>query len=266
MIKNQHFPPDEGINARIPLNLSIMQGDEKDWLFEQRETQKVHTAYEWEQSLFSCIQEGDITRLEQVLKYFTENPVMVGRLSNNSLRQMQYLAVAFVTLATRSAIQGGMFEMDAYNKSDACIQLIDQIESVDKVVEFIITFIESITLEMNQIKIQQARSKPIKECLAYIYQNLHYKISLKSLAAIACLSPEYLSTLFKKEVGMSISAFILEQKIQAAKTMLAQDGLSAKDVSNYLNFSSQSHFISSFKRVCGVTPYHFRRFQMESNK
>jgi AraC family transcriptional regulator len=251
-------------DSKVPLNLQIVQGNEKDWLFEQRESQKVHTAYEWEQELFSCIRDGDISHLNRMIDYFNIQPVMVGKLSTNNLRQMQYLAVAFVTLATRSAIQGGMLEMDAYNQSDAYIQEIDQLTTVDKVVDFIYKLLRSLTEKMYIIKMNRGQSKPIKDCLGYIYQNLHNKITLQDLSNVACLSPQYLSSLFKKELGITLSTYILNEKINAAKNMLSQDGLSAKDVSNYLNFSSQSHFINCFKRVSGMTPYEFQRFHVET--
>ncbi len=247
----------------IPVNLQIVQGNEKDWLFEQRESQKVHTAYEWEHGLFCCIRDGDVDRLGRVLEYFSSNPVMVGKLSTNSLRQMQYLAVAFVTLATRYAIQGGMLEMDAYNRSDASILKVDQIETVEKVIEFIIGFLQTMTLEMYDLKNRKGCSKPIRNCLEYINQNLHGKISLEELSKVANLSPQYLSALFKKEMGENIKEFVIRQKINTAKYMLIHDGFSAKDVSNYLDFSSQSHFINCFKKHCGMTPFDYQRFQKE---
>lgn len=246
-----------------PINLQIVQGNEKDWLFEQRESQKVHTAYEWEHGLFCCIRDGDVERLGQVLGHFSSNPVMVGKLSKNSLRQMQYLAVAFVTLATRYAIQGGMLEMDAYNRSDASIQKVDQLETVEKVTEFIIEFLQTMTRAMYDLKNKKNCSKPIRNCLEYINNNLHAKISLEELSKVANLCPQYLSALFKKEMGENIKEYVIKQKINTAKYMLIHDGFSTKAVSNYLDFSSQSHFINSFKKHSGMTPFEYQKYQKE---
>lgn len=247
----------------IPVNLEIVQGNEKDWLFEQRETQKIHTAYEWEHGLFCCIRDGDVDELGRVLEHFRTNPVMVGKLSTNSLRQMQYIAVAFVTLATRYAIQGGMLEMDAYNRSDASIQKIDQIATVEKVLEFIVEFLQTLTIEMFDLKNQKGCTKPIRNCLEYINKNLHTKISLEELSREANLSPQYLSVLFKKEIGENIKDFVTKKKINSAKYMLIHDGFSAKDVSNYLDFCSQSHFINCFKKHCGMTPFEYQKYQRD---
>jgi AraC-like DNA-binding protein len=88
---------------------------------------------------------------------------------------------------------------------------------------------------------------------------MHSKISLAELAKACCLSETYLSTLFKKEVGINISTYIMRQKIKTAQEMLLNTKLSAKDIGYYLNFSTQSYFINCFKRECGMTPRQFRR-------
>ena len=68
----------------------------------------------------------------------------------------------------------------------------------------------------------------------------------------------YLSRLFKKETGVSVSAYIRSQKIDMAKNLLRFSDYSMIDIANRLSFSSQSHFIQQFREVVGMTPKKYR--------
>ncbi len=236
------------------IKLHVVQESNSDWIFEQRENQKHHSPYEWEQIFFESIREGNIDRLDQMIKNLSKTQLFVGRLSTNDLRQAQYLAVAFISLATRYAIQGGMFEMDAYNKSDSFIQAIDSMDSSEAVLRLTLETMRKITVEMNDIRIRRNYHPAIKICLEFIYQNLHSKINLKTLAGKCNLSMQYLSALFKEEVGTNLSTYIMREKIKAAQSMMVHSVMSVEEICNFLEFSSQSYFINCFKRECGMTP------------
>lgn len=72
------------------------------------------------------------------------------------------------------------------------------------------------------------------------------------------MSASYLSRLFKKETGDSVSAYIREQKIEMAKNLLHYSEYSMIDIANRLSFSSQSHFIQQFRDLVGMTPKKYR--------
>lgn len=72
------------------------------------------------------------------------------------------------------------------------------------------------------------------------------------------MNPSYLSTLFKKEVGMSISEYVQSAKVNEAKNLLSYTSHSMSDISSLLNFYDQSHFIRVFKKYTGVTPKQFK--------
>jgi YesN/AraC family two-component response regulator len=244
-------------------NIEVIPSGEQDWIFHERESNSHHTPYDWEKLVFNCIREGDVQLLERIIGLSLDKGLKVGKLSKNEVRQAQYLAVAMETLATRTAIDAGMLEADAYNRSDIFIQKIDKLTSVEEILKAIITSFYEWTEEVHRIRFQGNYSAPVRTCVEYIYINLHSKITLDDLSREACLSKPYLSKIFKEEVGINISGYILRQKVESAKNMLRYSKLSEKDIGNYLNFSSQSYFINCFKKQCGVTP---RQYKMQLNK
>lgn len=70
---------------------------------------------------------------------------------------------------------------------------------------------------MNELKRRQILSKPIVLCLNYIYSHIHYRITIKELAEYLSLSESYLSKLFLKEMGIPLSHYITDLKIEKAK-------------------------------------------------
>ncbi|WP_256146664.1 helix-turn-helix domain-containing protein [Bacillus thuringiensis] len=68
----------------------------------------------------------------------------------------------------------------------------------------------------------------------------------------------YLSTLFKNEVGMTLSEYIHREKVAEAKKLLTLTNYSLLEISTFLNFNNQSYFTKIFKKYTEVTPKQYR--------
>jgi YesN/AraC family two-component response regulator len=80
-------------------------------------------------------------------------------------------------------------------------------------------------------------------------------ISLSQLAERAAMNPSYLSVLFKKEVGISISEYIQQAKIDETKSLLTYTDHTLTEIATLLNFHDQSYFTKVFT---GVTPKQYK--------
>jgi len=224
--------------------------------FLNREYNVSHLSYERELAFFDSIKQGN---LEEVMRLYKPlNSDEMGILSEDSLRNMKYHLIITVAFITRYCIEGGMEMETAYNMSDIYIQNIDKCTSVEQVQKLHKEVLEGYTKRMQSIRKSNHYSKAILLCLDYIYDNLHTKISLGQLANKVGLSETYLSKLFHKEVGSTICGYIIKKRIEAAENMLKFSDYSSTEISNYLCFSSESHFIHVFKKITGYTPKHYR--------
>ena len=68
----------------------------------------------------------------------------------------------------------------------------------------------------------------------------------------------HLSSVFSKELGISIEKYIIEQRIERVKELLVYTDQGLTDISFKLNFSSVAHLSNQFKKVTGLTPSYFR--------
>ena len=84
-------------------------------------------------------------------------------------------------------------------------------------------------------------------------------ITVDNLVRHSNRSKSSLSSLFKAEMGMTITEYITQQRISHAKTLLHFSDKSLSEISEFLNFSSQSYFQNVFKKQVGVTPLEYRK-------
>ena len=221
-----------------------------------REQSISHLAYEQENAFFKSIQDGDVTEMRRLYKPFEIDSM--GRLSEDPLRNLKYHLIITIALITRACIEGGMEMEEAYNLSDIYIRSIDRCCEQNEVRMLHLEVVEDYAQRMHLLKKQNRYPRAVTICIDYIYDNLHTKLTLPELAKAAGLSAGYLSKLFRREVGMNVSEYILKKRIEAAENMLRFSELSCLAIADYLCFSSESHFIQVFRRQTGYTPKRYR--------
>lgn len=98
-----------------------------------------------------------------------------------------------------------------------------------------------------------------QEILHYIHDNIEKNITRKELADAVFLNPEYLSRFFKKEIGCTLSEFVLREKMNLAKSLLDRSKLSVSIVASKVGYSNFSYFSQCFKKEFGETPSEYRQ-------
>ncbi|HPF36742.1 MAG TPA: AraC family transcriptional regulator [Candidatus Krumholzibacteria bacterium] len=93
----------------------------------------------------------------------------------------------------------------------------------------------------------------------YVLQNYSENINRDRMAEMVHLSPGYFSNLFRVEVGMSFSDYLIQIRIDNAKRLLRRFDLSVEEVSKQCGFNSLAHFSRTFKDRCGMPPLKFRK-------
>lgn len=221
-------------------------------LEENENPQAKHTPYSAEIRLFSCVQMGDTDKLMSEFESIASS-IITGKLSDDMIMQYKYLAVSIVTLATRYAIQGGLSEKIAYEFSDRVIMSVDGMKNKEEIILYVGSEIITLTELVKKSKLHPQQSPHVRKCMQYINENITSKISVSLLSDYCGISSDYLSQVFKDETGENLSSYIIRKKLEKAKELLSQ-GKSSKETCALLAFSSQSHFITSFRKYYHMTP------------
>lgn len=199
---------------------------------------------------------GDVQ--ENCLRGAFENPDGVGRLSDNPLTNLRYHFVVTAALITRFCMEGGMALEEAFGLSDDYIQKMDRCTSLAEIVLLHDQMVLDYAGRMLSLKKRAASSKQVAEAIDYIYVHIMDRFTVEDLAKEICISPTYLSRIFKQEMGVSVSEYIRQRKIDMAKNLLRYSDYNLVEIANMLSYSSQSHFIQHFRAQTGMTPKVYR--------
>lgn len=236
----------------------------KEWLkkeLTESDENNQHRPLKDEYLFYKAVCSGDIQYVQKNCKQnaFT-NPEGMGTLSTNTLKNIQYHFVITTAMITRRCVEAGMELEQAYRLSDFYILKMDSYTSTDDIVKLHDEMVLDFTRKMLLIQKGDIISKPVLQCSEYIYSHINDRITIEVLAEHIKLSPSYLSRLFKKELGISVSDYVRNKKIEKAQNLLKYSDFTQIEIANYLAFSSQSHFIQSFSKIVGLTPKKYRDY------
>ncbi len=224
--------------------------------FLKREYNLSHLSMEEEFAFYNAVKDGDLPKVKKIMLPL-ENQ-QLGHLSDNKIRNLKYHLIITIALITRFCIEGGMYPEDAYSLSDIYIQKLDTMKFEENINQLHEDVIMDYTKKMKQVRTKSGYSICTKKTMDYIYDHLHEKIYLDDLAEFLNMNKTYICKNFKSETGITIGEYICKRKIEASQNMLKYSDYSYIDISTYLGFSSHSHFISCFKKLCGMTPREYR--------
>lgn len=227
-----------------------------DTRFEKEFQTLPHSSYEWERLYCSFVRAGDVEGSRRFWQRIASSGqfVTVGNVSKNEIVQTKYLAVSLIAVLTRVAINSGADELKCYQTSDEYIQFLDCCSTPDVIVAQMFAAAEAMIQAVHDAKEVTDNNFYYNQCREYIANHLGQKITVSELAEHCQLTPNYLSFIFKKVSGKTITDYILEQKITLAKQLLLSREYTMSEIAAFLGFHSQSYFIERFKKQVGMTP------------
>lgn len=228
-------------------------------LYLHREEDFSRTPYESELERYYFISSGNVEKTkENFIKIKADYLKGKGILSDNPVNNIRYHFIISTALIARICVSNGLNHDTAYTMSDIYIQRADKCGSIEKIIDMLGEMQVDFAYKMNRLRKKNINSIHIRRCIDYIYDNLHKKLTVKTAADYLKISETYLSKLFFKETGIYFKSFVTSTRIATAKNMLLYSEFSTSDISLSLGFSSQSAFISVFKKETGITPNKFR--------
>ena len=215
-----------------------------------------------EKEFLNYISLGNLTLAKQFLQSSSDDEhfnIGVSKLSENSeLTQARFNIVAAITLFCRTAIDSGLPEFLAYSISDVHIQFLNNIDDTEAIYQLFIQVFLEYCQALQDWKLDSCSSQ-LKNCYEYILANLHTKISVKDLGKICSLSTNYVSDLFKKELGVRPTIFIRQEKMKYAAHLLTTSSMPISTIAELLSLPSSSAFSVYFKNIYGLTPSNYRK-------
>ncbi len=213
------------------------------------------TSINLEYERYADIREGRVEQVRKNLELIKMNYLAgKGDLSDDPVRNIRYHVIIAAALIARTCINGGMSHDEAYTLSDIYIQRADVCNEIETLIDLLEEMNIYFAERMKNIKKVHAVSIHVRKCINYIYDNLNEKLTSNELAKVIGLNETYFSRLFHNETGQTINEFVHAAKIGVAEDLLKYSDFSYAEIALSLGFSSQSAFITLFKKIKGITP------------
>jgi YesN/AraC family two-component response regulator len=216
----------------------------------------VSKRYMIEQKLLQYICDGNLNDSLLEAKKFIGSPFEPRM--KNSLRDQKALLISTNTLFRKAIEPNAIHPVHLHEISSKFanrIESTDSVKELNKIYEKMIR--EYCFLVMN--KSTKQYSPAIRQLLHYIEFNLNLSLNLSDMAEKLHLSVPYISSLFKKEVGMPIHKYINSLRIQAAIKLLNTSFISIQDIAAHVGIDDCNYFTKVFKKEVGLTPSEYRK-------
>ena len=215
-------------------------------------TEVIKKRYEDENLLLQYVAQGDLEKAANLINI----PYNINKYPNNLNTKKNFLIVEN-TLFRRAIQQSGVHPTYIDHLSTSYMHKIDKLTTME---EANLLKYEMLVDYCNLVKKDSTSSYSpiIKDAIHFINLNLNKNLTLKAIASNISVSSQYLSTLFKQEVGQSLTEFIAKNRLEQAKYFLKESSLSISEIASEVGYADLNYFSKVFKKHYGVTPSTYR--------
>lgn len=235
------------------LSADIVGTKDRDVIFEM---QNMESRYAFENELIEMVARGQSSRAALMMQTFSASAI--EQRSPNPLRNAKNYCIICNTLLRKAAEQGGVHPvyLDRISSDFARRnELLNDMESAKKLMgEMIYSYCRLVRKHSTK-----QYSSPIQKALAYIDADLSGDLSLHTLASIQGISNSYLSALFKKETGQTITDYVNQKRVKRASHLLGTTRLQIQTIAQHCGISDVNYFSKIFKKYTGMTPKEYRK-------
>lgn len=220
----------------------------------QKSVDSLEERYKNEAILMEYISHGDYKAVENMKRLNCSD--IKPRLSD-SIRDRKNLMIILNTLCRKAAQTAYVHpvHLDEISRKfsiriEACTS-VSQLEALEsEITRKYCLLVQSYSL--------RTYSKPIQNIINYITFNLTADLSLNAISEEFLLNSSYLSTLFKKETGMTLTNFVNNKRIEHAIYLLNTTQSAIQDIAAQCGINDVNYFTKLFKKLKQMTPTQYR--------
>ena len=211
--------------------------------------------YSFENELMQAVSLGQIHKEKQLLAAFSQN-AFEKRVSD-PLRNAKNYGIIMNTLLRKAAEKGGVHPVYLDRVSSKIAMQIEQLSSLSENTDLMCSIFRTYCRLVRNHSLKQF-SQVVQKTILLIDSDLSANLSLNALANHQNISPGYLSAIFKKDTGRTVSEYIREKRIKHAAHLLATTNLQIQTIALHCGIMDVQYFSKTFKKLTGKTPKEYR--------
>ena len=243
----------EELYDATPLRPSMKINEEDQTLWNMDILEK---RYARENMLMDAVRNGQLQKIENLTSRITA-AAFEQRLPDQ-VRNVKNYCIISNTLLRKAAEQGGVHPIYLDNLSSTFAARIEQMRATSEAPEMVSNLARAYCRLVRQHSMKNY-SATIQKAVVLIDSDLTAELSLRFLAEKLNVNSSYLSTLFKKETGQTVTEYITQQRVRHARYLLENTRLQIQTVAQHCGISDVHYFSKLFKAATGMTPKEYRR-------
>ena len=235
-----------------PINEAAHVDNFDDVLVNMRNMEK---RYSFENELMQAVSLGQMHKENVLLSNFSEQPF--ERRVADPVRNTKNYCIIMNTILRKAAENGGVHPVYLDRVSSEFAHKIEQLSSLSEAPDLMREMFRSYCRLVRKHSMK-SYSRVVQKTVLLIDSDIAADLSLRSLAANQNISPGYLSTIFKKETGKTVSEYIREKRVKHAAHLLKTTHLQIQTVALHCGIMDVQYFSKIFKKQTGKTPKEYR--------
>lgn len=215
--------------------------------------------YQMERELMHAIATGNMEKTE--LFAASSNPFQLEQRFANRIRNSKNYLIVLNTLLRKAAEYGGVHPVYLDDLSSRYAREIELITSDSEEHRLQHEMLRKYCLLVKTHSLK-GYSPIIQKIITHITLSLSEDLSLKALSEQFCISPTYLSALFKKETGATLTDFVNRKRIESSLFLLNSTELQIQTIAVSCGIPDLNYFTRLFKKYMGSTPTEYREMLM----
>jgi len=220
------------------------------------EMEMMEKRYSFENQLMDAVARGQSHKIDIFMKSFSSKN-MEQRISD-TLRNTKNYLIIMNTLLRKAAENGGVHPIYLNKISSGYAKEIENGSNVSELQNLMKDMFKGYCKLVNKHSTSKY-SKLIRDVIIYIDYDLTADLSLGAVAELNEVSASYLSTVFKRETGISYIDYVNRQRMEMAKHLLKTTRLQIQTIAQHCGFVDTQYFSKVFKEKMGISPTHYMK-------
>lgn len=224
---------------------------------------RIEERYETERQMMSAISNGDYNRAHEYHQKFTTYYIQPR--TDNLLHNFQNFQIILNTLCRKAAELGGVHPLYIDDLSTKFAIAINEARSQRELQHIAGDMIHKYCILVKNYALK-GYSQAVKDVISYI--DFHYAedLGLAFFADMLNLTKNYLSSLFKKETGLTLTDYIHQVRVRQAITLINSTSLPISTIATACGYNDINYFIRIFKKIFGISPKQYQKTILHSGR
>ncbi|MNQ97721.1 Melibiose operon regulatory protein [compost metagenome] len=155
-------------------------------------------------------------------------------------------------------------QLDTAKGMEGIQHTLDKFQHLNGAIRWIEDFLHGVIEDLKLRSTYNRKEEIATEAVQYVMNNLHNPmLSTDMIADHTSVSVSYVRQVFKEWMDCTLSDFILNQRMERVKVLLATTESTVAEIAEQTGFQSKSHFFTAFKKATGLTPVQYRSQSLE---